>query len=77
MHIVDALGDGLYSLGDSELDRQRAGAVPTFPGREIRPPWMVTVTREINAFALTLDGFTFNDEDCVSYHRVRTSPMSR
>ena len=64
MHIVDALGDGAYSLSNSELDWQRAGTVTTFSGEEIRPPWVVAVSREIDTFGFTDGRFTFNGEDC-------------
>ena len=63
--VVDALGDGPYSLGDSEMDAQRAGGVTTFSGSELRPPWIVTVSREISELQLTSGlRFEFNDEDC-------------
>ncbi len=62
--MVDALVGGPYSLGTSELDAQRAGAVATFGGDEIRPPWIVSVSREVHEYELTEDGFVFNDEDC-------------
>jgi hypothetical protein len=63
-HIVDALGDGPYSLGTPELDAQRAGVVTTFSGGEIRPGWIVSASREIHQLDVTPDGITINTEDC-------------
>lgn len=63
--MVDALGDGQYSLGDTELTRQRRGLVTTFSGAELRPPWIVSISREIEWLHLTDGpGVEFNDEDC-------------
>jgi hypothetical protein len=63
--IVDALTDGPYSLGDAEMDLQRAGTVVTFAGAAVRPPWIVSVSREVSRFRLTDDArIEFNDEDC-------------
>ena len=63
--IVDALGDGQYSLGDFEMSPQRAGVVTTFSGAELRPSWIVSVSREIQWLRLTDDlRIEFNDEDC-------------
>ena len=64
LHMVDALGDGPYSLGTNELAAQRSGAIVTYSGEELRPPWIVTVSRELDRIELTPQGFTVNDEDC-------------
>ncbi len=63
-HMADALGDGPYSLGDSEMGSQRAGVVTTFGGGEIAPKWVVAVSREVHEFDITPDGLVINDEDC-------------
>lgn len=39
--IVDALGDGAYSLGPSEFARQRHGTIRTYSGDVIEPSWVV------------------------------------
>jgi hypothetical protein len=63
--VVDALGGGAYSLGDDELPAQRNGVVTTFRGEELRPPWIVSVSREVSDVELTPVGrFILNDEDC-------------
>lgn len=63
--IVDALGGGPYSLGDDEMKAQRAGVITTFSGDELRPPWIVTVGREVRSIEFGRDGtFTVNEEDC-------------
>ena len=63
--IVDALGEGAYSLGDSELTSQRAGVVQTYSGGAMRPSWILSVSREITELRLTEEGtIEFNDEDC-------------
>lgn len=65
LNIVDALGDGAYSLGNDEFVSQRNGHITTYGGEELRPPWMVTVSREISEIEMTPDGdFVFNTEDC-------------
>ena len=53
--IVDALGDGAYSLGSSELPVQRHGTITTHSGEELIPPWIVFVSLEISALKLTDD----------------------
>jgi hypothetical protein len=63
-HIVDALGDGAYSLGDSEFDAQRAGTIETFSGETLDPAWIVNVSLEVAWLELSADGFTANTEDC-------------
>lgn len=64
-NIVDALGDGPYSLGNDEIAAQRAGAVGTFSGETIRPPWILYVGWEVHELRLTEDGgIEINDEDC-------------
>lgn len=63
--IVDALGDGPYSLGDSELARLRASAIATFSGRLFRPPWILTVGSSAEGLALRDDGtLDFVEERC-------------
>jgi len=73
--MVDALGDGQYSLGDTEFSRQRQGVVTTFYGAELRPPWIVSVSREIKWLRFT-DGLSieFNDEDCDAVPSCTFSP---
>lgn len=39
--IVDALGDGDYSLGPTEYGWQRRGTIRTYSGEVIDPPWVV------------------------------------
>ena len=51
--IVDALGDGPYSLGLSEVGMQRNGVVTTFGGEELEPSWTVPVSFEIEGIVLT------------------------
>jgi hypothetical protein len=64
---VDAMGDGPYSLGDSEAGPQRDGIVVTYSGEEIRPPWLLSVSREMQWMILNPDGsIAFNDEDCAT-----------
>jgi len=64
LHIVDALGNGPYLLGDDEVAPQRAGTIETFSGESLQPPWIVTVSREIESIELTPEGFKTNIEDC-------------
>ena len=51
--MVDALGDGAYSLGDRELARQRASGIATYAGRTLRPPWIIQLGQEIERLELT------------------------
>lgn len=63
--IVDALGDGPYSLGDAEMGAQRRGTVVTYDGDEIEAPWIVTVSREVSEITWSGDGgVVVNDEAC-------------
>ncbi len=63
--VVDALGDGPYSLGDAEFAAQRNGSVTTYDGTELKPPWVVTVSREVSNIEWLADGtFAVNGEDC-------------
>ncbi len=64
-NIVDALGEGPYSLGDSEVGPQRDGYITTFGGEVLSPPWIVTVSREVSSVEWLPDGtFVVNGEDC-------------
>ncbi len=63
--IVDALGDGPYSLGSDELDAQRAGAITTYAGQELTPPWIVSLSLEVTDLYLADDlRVDFSWEDC-------------
>ncbi len=73
-HVVDALGDGPYSLGSDELEAQRNGAVVTFSGDELRPPWILTLSREISELSLSQAAFTFNEEDCSEVPSCTSDP---
>ena len=53
--IVDALTDGPYSLGTPELAWQRAGAVETYSGETIVPPWIVTMGIDITDITVAQD----------------------
>jgi hypothetical protein len=64
LHVVDALGDGPYSLGDDEFAAPRDAAIATYGGTALCPPWIVTVSREIHELTLTAERFVFNAEDC-------------
>ena len=72
-HLVDALGEGAYSLGDNELDHQRAGTIETFSGRTLRAPLIVSMSREIEWLELTPEGVTANPEDCANSPACSTS----
>jgi hypothetical protein len=63
--IVDALGEGPYSLGTAEQDMQRNSKVVTYSGDELRPPWIVSVSMEIGRLRLTEDlRVEFHGDDC-------------
>ena len=73
--IVDALADGPYSLGDSEMPIQRAGSVVTFSGDELRPPWIVSVGQEITSLHLADDlRVEFTGDDCSENPSCTYSP---
>ena len=63
--IVDALGDGPYSIGGPELVLQRAGTVSTYSGDEISPPWIVPVSMNVRRLRLNEDlSVEFERDDC-------------
>jgi hypothetical protein len=63
--IVDALGDGPYSLADDEFGLLRNGTVITFSGDTLTPPWLATVSRQVTSIVINGDGTVdINDEDC-------------
>lgn len=74
--IVDALGDGPYSLGDDEFAAQRNGSVTTYGGTELHPRWMVTVSREVSNIEWMPDGtFAVNAEDCSQVPSCTDDPV--
>ncbi len=65
-HMVDALGDGPYSLGDEEMERQRAGHVTTADGTTITPPWILPVSWEVSQLELDGGGVRVVFDPCTS-----------
>ncbi len=47
LHVVDALTDGPYSLGDDEQDRLRASTITRADGVELAPPWVVAASWDV------------------------------
>lgn len=63
--VVDALGEGPYSLGSAEFRRQRTGVVTTYSGRELTPPWILSVSLEVDDIRVTEHlQVAFTWEDC-------------
>lgn len=64
--IVDALGDGAYSLGDDELYQQREGVITTFSGDNLKPNWLISVGFQIDEVYLDeqVNVHIVHDSDC-------------
>ena len=62
--MIDAVGDGPYSIGAAEFDLHRASALTTFSGETIDARRTVTVGREVSRISLAAGGFAVESEDC-------------
>ena len=64
--VIDALGNGPYSLSDDDFPRLRNSVILPFSGGPISPPWISSVSREIEDLSIRPNGlvqFTAPD-DC-------------
>lgn len=62
--MIDAVGDGPYSIGRAEFDLHRRSTLTTFSGETIEARRTVQVGREVHTVGLGADGFTFKSDDC-------------
>ena len=54
--VIDALGDGPYSLSDADFAKLRNSVVLPFSGGPISPAWISSVSREIEDLSIQADG---------------------
>ena len=79
--VIDALGEGPYSLADADFEKLRRSAVVSYSGEESSPSWFSSVSRELTTLSLNGDGsVTISEpEDCAaapgcSYSRELVHP---
>ena len=56
LRLVDAMGQGPFSLGDDEIGPLRSAQFRTYSGNLLDPGWLVLMGAELRGFALESDG---------------------
>ena len=54
--VIDALGDGPYSLSDADFGKLRNSVVLSYSGNRMSPSWFSAVSREIEKLSIHPDG---------------------
>jgi hypothetical protein len=68
LRLIDAVGDGPYTLGTADLDLLDRSRFVSYSGEEHSPPWIATVGPEIEQLLIDPDGTVFMVEmSCSQY----------